>query len=93
MYAHHAVYNVDNRMSGLMDIADMHPCDSLALLNSLRPVPLSAKETVIDSLVTELRRVPEFNTAIKAVEIIGSGYVATDRDRERSLSYICIVKL
>lgn len=72
-------------MSGLMDIADMHPCDSLALLNSLRPVPLSAKETVIDSLVTELRRVPEFNTAIKAVEIIGSGYVATDRDRERSL--------
>lgn len=85
LYAHHAVYNVDNRLSGLMDIADMHQSDSLALLNSLRPVPLSDKETVIDSLVTELRRVPEFNTAIKAVEIIGSGYVATDRDRERSL--------
>jgi len=50
----------------------------------IRPLPLSPKESFIDSLVTELRRVPSFNAVVKAVEIIGSGYIATAKDRSHS---------
>ena len=77
LYAHHGVFALDGG-SG-------EEASGVSLLDDLRPVPLTAKETVIDSLVTELRRVPEFNAAIKAVEIVGSGYIATASDRERSL--------
>lgn len=50
----------------------------------LRPVPLTPKESFIDSLVPELRRIPSFNAVVKTVEIIGSGYIATARDRNHS---------
>ena len=75
LYAHHGVYVLNEE-----DVADKPP-----VLQNVRPIPLTAKETVIDSLVTELKRVPEFNAAIKAVEIVGSGYIATSSDREQSL--------
>lgn len=77
LYAHQAVFSL-NEINGIE--AKEH-----ISFDTLRPLPLTAKETVIDSLVTELRRVPEFNTAIKAVEIFGSGYVATAPDRKQSL--------
>ena len=70
LYAHHGVYALDGRDGTIDDV---------------RPVPLTAKETVIDSLVTEMRRVPVFNAAIKAVEVFGSGYIATIGDRKESL--------
>ena len=78
LYAHHGVYALGGKTD--YEASDVSP------LNALRPVPLTTKETVIDSLVTELRRVPEFNTAIKAVEIIGSGYIATASNREQCLN-------
>ena len=76
LYAHHAVYNLSGRKEAN---------SSLSTIDSLRPVPLTEKETVIDSLVVELKRVPEFNRVIKAIEIIGSGYIATQSDRDKSL--------
>jgi len=50
----------------------------------MRLLPLTQKESFIDSLVAELRRVPSFNAVVKAVEIIGSGYIATAPSRSRS---------
>ena len=77
LYAHHGVYSLDGK--------DSSGATSRSQIEVLRPVPLTAKETVIDSLVSELRRVPEFNTAIKMVEIFGSGYISTANDRKQSL--------
>lgn len=82
LYAHHTVYAYEGGPEA----------DSLAgrtfskeQWNQLRPVPLNGKESVIDSLVTELKRVPAFNVVVKAVEIIVSGYVSTSADRSKSL--------
>ncbi len=80
LYAHHVVHNLDGEPRAHEDAVPT----AGSLIERLRPVPLSAKETVIDSLVGELRRVPEFNTAIKAVEIFGSGYIATASERDKS---------
>ena len=52
--------------------------------NDMRPEPLSGKEAVIDSLLPELRRIPRFDATIRAIEIVASGYVSTDRDRSKS---------
>ena len=50
----------------------------------MRPVPLSAKESFLDSLGVELRRMPAFKTIEKAAEIISSGYIATAKERKQS---------
>lgn len=52
--------------------------------NSMRPEELSGKEVFIDSLLPELRRIPKFNATISAVEILASGYVATNKSRSKS---------
>ena len=52
--------------------------------NAMRPEPLSGKEAVIDSLLPELRRIPRFDATIRAIEIVASGYVATNADRSKS---------
>ncbi len=49
-----------------------------------RPVPLSAKESFLDSLGVELRRLPIYKTIEKTAEIISSGYIATAKDRKQS---------
>lgn len=51
----------------------------------MRPVPLSAKESFLDSLSTELRRLPLFRGLEKTAEIIATGYIATNKDRKQSL--------
>lgn len=52
--------------------------------NERRPIKLSAKETVLDSMWVELRRLPEFR-AIKATgEVLASGYIPTHRKRSES---------
>ncbi len=53
--------------------------------NAMRPEPLTGKEAVIDSLIPELRRIPRFDATIRAIEIIASGYVATNKDRSKSV--------
>jgi hypothetical protein len=49
-----------------------------------RPRPLTQKESLLDSLMVELKRVPKFNATIKAVEIVASGYVSTAKERQDS---------
>ena len=50
----------------------------------MRPIPLTAKESFIDSLSTELRRLPFFKGLEKTAEILATGYIATNKDRKLS---------
>ena len=50
----------------------------------LRTVPLRGKEAIFDSLLIELKRVPEFNTIIKTAQVFGSGYIPTSSNRDNS---------
>ena len=50
----------------------------------MRPVALSAKESFLDSLGVELRRLPLFKVLEKGTEILSSGYIATNKDRNLS---------
>jgi len=49
-----------------------------------RHIPLKEKESALDDLLAELRKVPAFNVLIKTAEILISGYVPTDKDRTTS---------
>lgn len=52
--------------------------------NERRPIKLSAKETLLDSMWVELSRLPEFR-AIKATgEVLTSGYIPTHKKRKES---------
>ena len=50
----------------------------------MRPTPLTAKEAFLDSLTTELRRLPLFRALEKTAEILGTGYISTAKDRKQS---------
>lgn len=50
----------------------------------MRPFPLTAKESFLDSLSTELRRLPLFKALEKTAEVFGTGYIATAKDRKDS---------
>ena len=50
----------------------------------MRPIPLSAKESFIDSLSAELRRLPFFRGLEKTAEVFATGYIATNKDRKLS---------
>ena len=50
----------------------------------MRPIPLTAKESFIDSISTEFRRLPFFRALEKTAEIIATGYIATNKDRKQS---------
>ena len=52
--------------------------------NKMRPLQLSGKESFIDSLNTELRRLPFFKGLEKTAEILGTGYISTSKDRKQS---------
>lgn len=49
-----------------------------------RPVPLKEKESALDDLLAQLRKVPVFNVIIKTAEILLSGYIQTGNDRNSS---------
>lgn len=51
---------------------------------NMRPEPLTPQESVIDSLSTELRRLPLFRGLEKTVEIVSTGYISTTKDRKQS---------
>lgn len=53
--------------------------------NEIRPITLTYKETVIDSLRYELARLPEFQTLKKVAEISFTGYIPTSYNRDSSL--------
>jgi hypothetical protein len=50
----------------------------------MRPIPLSAKESFLDSLGVELRRLPAYKALEKTAEILSSGYIATAANRKES---------
>lgn len=50
----------------------------------MRPVPLSTKESVIDSLIVEIKRIPRVNTIVKAGETLISNYIPTTSERKNS---------
>ncbi len=52
--------------------------------NEGRPVKLSAKETVLDSMWVELGRLPEFRFVKRTAEVIASGYIPTSAERKDS---------
>lgn len=52
--------------------------------SQMRPVPLNAKESFLDSISTELRRLPFFQALEKTAEIVTSGYIATAEKRKDS---------
>lgn len=49
-----------------------------------RPVKLSVKETVLDSMWVELRRLPEFRVLKYTGELLSSNYIPTARQRNKS---------
>ena len=52
--------------------------------NELRPIELTAKETVIDSLRYELARLPEMQRLKKIAEVTFTGYLPTSSKRDSS---------
>lgn len=52
--------------------------------NERRPIKLTAKETVLDSMWIELRRLPEFRVLKATGEVLASGYIPTHRKRSES---------
>lgn len=50
----------------------------------MRPIPLSPKEALMDSLVVELERVPRFRNVVKTAEVLVSGYIPTSKQRTQS---------
>jgi len=51
---------------------------------TMRPVPLTAKESFMDSLNKELRKLPSIRVLEKTADILATGYIATAKDRKQS---------
>lgn len=49
-----------------------------------RHVPLKEKESALDDLLAQLRKVPAFNVIIKTAEILITGYIPTTGDKNKS---------
>lgn len=49
-----------------------------------RHVPLKEKESALDDLLAQLRKVPAFNVIIKTAEILITGYIPTTADKDKS---------
>ncbi|MDD2954399.1 MAG: DUF5686 family protein [Parabacteroides sp.] len=49
-----------------------------------RHVPLKEKESALDELLAQLRKVPAFNVIIKTAEILITGYIPTTADKDDS---------
>ena len=94
-YAHqlrnydHYQFNIQNRDSvfGLLGATRILPeaerrTDEFWIEN--RHVPLKEKESALDDLLAQLRKVPVFNAVIKTAEILITGYVPTQQDKDFS---------
>ncbi len=76
----------DSLFSPLTTVATLPNADKMRRRewNSLRPLPLTAKETVLDSMRYELARMPSMQVLRKAAEITFFGYIPTARQRNNS---------
>ena len=52
--------------------------------DTLRPVPLTGKETMVDSLTTELMRVPSFRALVNTVQDMIQEFIPTSHERDSS---------
>ncbi|MDH6533520.1 hypothetical protein M2101_000161 [Parabacteroides sp. PM5-20] len=59
-----------------------HQADTFWVNN--RHIPLREKESALNDLLTEFRKVPAFNAIIKMVEILITGYIPTKPDKKES---------
>ena len=96
IYAHHTLYQYDYEIGAMMPdslLVNMNANESVSdsvrkyvrsQWNAMRPLELTGKESVIDSLMPELRRIPKFDAIIRVGEVVVSGYLATNRDRQKS---------
>ncbi|MBQ8958541.1 MAG: carboxypeptidase-like regulatory domain-containing protein [Bacteroidales bacterium] len=96
IYARHNLYQYDYEIGAMLPdslMVNMNGNESVAdsarkyvrsQWNAMRPLELTGKESVIDSLMPELRRIPKFDAAIRVGEVAVSGYLATNRDRQKS---------
>jgi hypothetical protein len=50
-----------------------------------RHIPLNEKESILNELLAELRKIPAINAIIKTAEILISGYIQTGPNRESNL--------
>ncbi len=82
-------FDVQNRDSvfgllGSLHVAPeaTHRADTFWVQN--RHIPLKEKESALNELLAQLRRVPAFNAIIKTAEILITGYIPTSRKRETS---------
>ena len=97
LYAHrkvlHHEYEFSETAAAMPDTLENHP-DRLVYnpdwwrpdeyWSDVRPVPLSPKERVLDSLKVEVRREPRLSDAIDAVETLTTEFMPTARDRSAS---------
>ncbi len=97
LYAHrkvlHHEYEFSEAAAAIPDTLETHP-DRLVYnpdwwrpdeyWTDVRPVPLSPKERVLDSLKVEVRREPRLSDAIDAVETLSTEFMPTARDRSAS---------
>ena len=56
----------------------------LSVWDSLRPMALTGKETVVDSLQVELMRVPKFRFVVNMVQDLIQEFIPTSRERGAS---------
>lgn len=96
IYARHNLYQYDYEigerlpdslmvnMNGNQSVSDSAGKYVGSQWDAMRPLGLSRKESVVDSLMPELRRVPLFDAIIRVGEVVFSGYLATNRDRQKS---------
>lgn len=96
IYARHNLYQYDYEvgvrlpdslmanMNGEESVSDSARKYTRSQWNAMRPLELTGKESVIDSLMPELRRIPKFDATIRVGEVVVSGYLATDKDRRKS---------
>lgn len=94
-YAHHLrnydkyKFEVANQDSIFGLLGRTHIADNATALPdsfwvSHRHIPLKEKESALDELLAQMRKVPVFNVIIKTAEILISGYIPTGKDRTTS---------
>lgn len=96
LYAHqmrtyrHYAFEVANRDSVFALAGPLHyqpqataQADSFWIKN--RHIPLDEKESILNELLAELRKIPAMNAIIKTAEILISGYIPTGPSRRENL--------
>ncbi len=82
-------FDIQNRDSVFGLLGSLHTAPDATLRADTfwvehRHIPLKEKESALNELLAQLRRVPSFNAIIKTAEILITGYIPTSRKKETS---------